>query len=102
MILVMCELIDNVSGSLGGDRDGADNTIDNGLNKVIVGVKNRSKAMCSQPFQGWSWNKPYSMPPHHNANFQPDSKVGINVRLDCTLEIYTIPPVTELVKYLFI
>jgi len=52
MILVMCELIDNVSGSLGGDRDGADNTIDNGLNKVIVGVKNRSKATCSQPFQG--------------------------------------------------
>ena len=30
----------------------------------------------------------HSMPPHHNANFQPDPKVVIKMRIDCTLDIY--------------
>ena len=34
---------------------------------------------------------------HHNENFQPDPKVGIKVRLDCTVDIYTITSITELV-----
>ena len=53
-----------MSGSL--DGDGVDHAVGNRLNKVIVGVDKGSKAFCNQ------------------ANFQPDPKVGIKVRLDCT------------------
>jgi len=43
MILVICELIDKMSGSLGGDYDDVDSAIGNRLNKVIVGVYKESK-----------------------------------------------------------
>jgi len=46
MFLVICELIDKLSGSLGDDHDGVDHTIGNRLNKVIVGVNKGSKAKC--------------------------------------------------------
>jgi len=39
MFLVICELIDKVSRSLGGDDDGVDHAIGDRLNKEIVGVK---------------------------------------------------------------
>ena len=38
MILVICELIDKLSRSLGGDHDGVDSMISDRLNEVIVGV----------------------------------------------------------------
>ena len=37
MFLVIYELIDKMSGSLGGDHDGVDHVIGDRLNKVIVG-----------------------------------------------------------------
>jgi len=48
MFLVICELIDKMSWSLGGDHDSVDRVISNRLNKVIVGVNKRSKTMCNQ------------------------------------------------------
>jgi len=38
MFLVICELIDKLSRSLGGDHDGVDSMISDRLNEVIVGV----------------------------------------------------------------
>jgi len=38
MILVICELIDKLSRSLGGDHDSVDSIVSDILNKVIVGV----------------------------------------------------------------
>ena len=40
MFMVICELIDKLSRSLGGDHDGIHNTISDRLNKVIVGFNN--------------------------------------------------------------
>ena len=47
MFLIICELIDKLSGSLGGDHDGVDSMISDILNKVIVGVNKGSKATCN-------------------------------------------------------
>ena len=50
MILVICELIDKLSRSLGGDFDCVDSTIRdilNKLNKMIVGVNEGSKDTCN-------------------------------------------------------
>jgi len=47
MFLVICELTDKMSVSLGGDHDGVDRAIGDKLNKVIVGVNKGSKAMCN-------------------------------------------------------
>ena len=41
MFLVIYELIDNLSRSLGGDHDTVDSMISDILNKVIVGVNKR-------------------------------------------------------------
>ena len=47
MFLVICELIDKPSGSLGVDHNGVDRAIGNRfLNKVIVGVNKGLKATC--------------------------------------------------------
>ena len=43
---VIYELIDKLSGELGGNHDDVDHAIGNRLNKVIVGVKKESKVMC--------------------------------------------------------
>jgi len=47
LFLVICELIDKLSGSLGGNHDGIVCVISNILNKMIVGVNKGSKAMCN-------------------------------------------------------
>ena len=47
MILVICELIDKLSRSLGGDHDGVNSSTSDILNKVIVWVNKGSKAMCN-------------------------------------------------------
>jgi len=47
IFLVICELIDKLSRSLGGDHDGVDCLIGNRLNKVIAGVNKESKATCN-------------------------------------------------------
>ena len=49
LFLVICELIDRLSVSLGGYTDGVDRAIGDRLNKVIVGVNKRSKATCNKP-----------------------------------------------------
>jgi len=46
MFLVICELIDKLSWSLGGLHDDVDHVISDKLNKVIVGVNKGSKATC--------------------------------------------------------
>ena len=49
MFLIVCELIDNLWRSLGGDRDDVDSTISDRLNIVIVCVNKESKAMHNEP-----------------------------------------------------
>ena len=51
MFLVICELIDKLSRSLGGDHDSVDSMISDILNEIIVGVNKGSKATCKQPPQ---------------------------------------------------
>ena len=48
MFLVICKLIDRMSGPLGGDHDRVNRAIDDRLNIVIVGVNKVSKATCNQ------------------------------------------------------
>jgi len=48
MFLVIYELTDKLSRSLGGDHDGVDIAIGDRLNKVIVGVNKGSKAACKK------------------------------------------------------
>ena len=47
MFLVICELNDKLSGSLGGDHDSVDHAISDRLNKVIVWINKGSKATCN-------------------------------------------------------
>ena len=47
ILLFICQLIDKLSWSLGGDHGGVDSTISDILNKVIVGVNKGSKATCN-------------------------------------------------------
>jgi len=50
MFLVICELIDKLSGQSGlldGDRDSVYRAIGDRLNKLIVGVNKGSKATCN-------------------------------------------------------
>ena len=69
MFLVICELVDKLSESLGGDHDGGDRGIGKRLNRVIVGVNKGSKATCNQPPPRLSDEQasPTLMPPHRNA-----------------------------------
>ena len=53
MFLIICELIDNLSGSLGGDCDGVDRATGDRLNKMIVGITKGSKGMCDNHLQGY-------------------------------------------------
>ena len=47
MLMVISELIHQLSGSLGGNPDGVDHAIGDTLNKVTVGVNKGSKATCN-------------------------------------------------------
>jgi len=49
MFLVIPELIDKLSGPLGGDRDGVGKAIGDRLNKVKVGVNKGSNGTCNHP-----------------------------------------------------
>jgi len=49
LFLIICQLIDKLSGSLGGDHDSVDSTISDRLNKVIVGVNKGSKVTYNEP-----------------------------------------------------
>ena len=85
MFLVICELIDKMSGSLGGDHDCVDCVIGDRLNKVIARINKGSKATFNKPPPKLSAKTPRRilMPPHYNANFQQGPKVSIKVRLAC-------------------
>ena len=66
MFLIICE---NLWGSSGGDPGGVDSTINDRLNKVIVGVKKGSNATCNEPLPKADYQIcPTLMPPHHQAN----------------------------------
>ena len=83
MFLVMCELIDKLSESLGGDHDGVDPVIGDRLNKVIVGFNKGSKHMVVHRIYF-----PHSKTtPPQNANLQSGPKFGIKVRLDCNINL---------------
>jgi len=82
IFLAICELLDKMSGSPSDNYDGADHAIGDRLNKVIVGVDKGSKAMCkNHPKAVRRKCYPTLMPSYHNANFQPDPKVSIKVKL---------------------
>ena len=70
MFMVISELIDKLSGLLGGDHFGIDRAIGDILNKVIGGVNKRSKAT----------------PPQHNANlciwYNTSGKIHAKVDVD--------------------
>ena len=61
MFLVICELIDKWSESLGGNHDGVDRTIGDKLNKVIVGVNKGSKPHVINHPQGCPQNRSSSL-----------------------------------------
>ena len=69
--LVIYELIDKLLGALSGDHDGVDGAID----CLIVGINKGSKATCKKKTKAV-----------HRICL-PHSKVGIKVRLDCSLFI---------------
>ena len=66
MFLVIFEMIEKMSWGLGGDQDSVDHAIGNRLNKTIVGVNKRSKAMCPLkplPRLSAEYDSPTLMPP---------------------------------------
>ena len=69
MFLVICELTDKLSGSLGGNHDSVDRVIGNRLNKVIVGVNKRSRAAYKSHPKAVSRNTSSTL-------IQPGPKVG--------------------------
>ena len=83
LFLVICELIDKLSGSLGGYYDGVDRAIGDRLNEVIVGDSKGSKATSKKlpPRLSTEYASPTLMPPH--ANFQLGPKVGMQMKLNC-------------------